>query len=99
MARQWAKKMKIEKILDGITQKESTLPAICKQFKISKNEIAYIGDDINDVELLKVVGFAAVPDDAIPLAKENSDYICKKRGGEGVLREVAEIILLAKAKS
>lgn len=99
MARQWAKKMKIEKILDGITKKENILPTICKQFKISKNEIAYIGDDVNDVELLKKVGFSAVPDDAIPLAKENSDYTCKKRGGEGVLREVAEIILSAKAKS
>lgn len=99
MARQWAKKMKIEKILDGITQKENILPTICKQFKISKNEIAYIGDDVNDVELLKAVGFSAVPNDAIPLAKENSDYTCKKRGGEGALREVAEIILSAKAKS
>ncbi len=99
MVKKWAKRMKIKKLFDGVQQKEKILQRICTQFKVKPDEIAYIGDDINDVELLKMIGFSAVPKDAISIAKNNSNYICKKKGGEGVLREVAEIILLAKAKS
>lgn len=99
MVKQWAKRMKIKRLFDGVQQKEKILQRICTQFKIKQDEIAYIGDDINDVELLKMVGFSAVPKDAISIAKNNSNYICKKKGGEGALREVAEIILSAKAKS
>lgn len=99
MVKKWAKRMKIKKLFDGVQQKEKILQRICMQFKVKQDEIAYIGDDINDVELLKMIGFSAVPKDAISIAKNNSNYICKKKGGEGVLREVAEIILLAKAKS
>lgn len=99
MVRQWAKRMKIKKLFDGIAQKEKMLRSVCDTFKVKESEIAYIGDDVNDVSLLKLVGFAAAPKDAIPLAKNNSDYVCERKGGEGVLREIAEIILLAKAKS
>lgn len=99
MVKKWAKRMKIKKLFDGVQQKEKILQRICTQFKVKQDEIAYIGDDINDVKLLKMIGFSAVPKDAIFIAKNNSNYICKKKGGEGVLREVAEIILLAKAKS
>lgn len=99
MVRQWAKRMKIKKLFDGIVQKEKMLQSVCNMFKVKESEVAYIGDDINDVNLLKMVGFAAAPKDAIPLVKNNSDYVCGKNGGEGALREIAEIILLAKAKS
>lgn len=99
MVKQWAKRMKIKRLFDGVKQKEKILQRICTQFKVKQDEIAFIGDDINDVELLKMVGFSAVPKDAISIAKNNSNYICKKKGGEGALREVAEIILSAKAKS
>ena len=99
MVRQWSKRMKIEKLFDGIKEKEKILEKICSQFNVRQDEIAYIGDDINDVGLLKIVGFSAVPSDAMPIAKNNSNYVCKKKGGEGALREIAEIILLAKAKS
>lgn len=99
MVRQWAKRMKIKRLFDGVMQKEKMLKEICAQFSVEQDEIAYIGDDINDVELLKLVGFAAVPNDAISAAKESSNYVCTKKGGEGAFREVAEIILSAKAKS
>ncbi|MEM3062093.1 MAG: HAD family hydrolase [Nitrososphaerota archaeon] len=99
MVRQWAKRMQIKKLFDGVKEKEKILDRICSEFKVMRSEVAYIGDDINDVSLLKIVGFSAVPNDAMPAAKKNSDYICMKKGGEGALREVAEIVLLAKAKS
>lgn len=98
IVKQWAKRMKIKKLFDGIQDKKKVLHQICNEFKVKENEAAYIGDDVNDIDLLKNVGFSACPNDAIDVVKNNSDYVCNKRGGEGVLREVVEIILSAKAK-
>jgi len=98
IVKQWAKRMKIKKLFDGIQDKKKVLHQICNEFKVKENETAYIGDDVNDIDLLKNVGFSACPNDAIDIVKNNSDYVCNKSGGEGVLREVVEIILSAKAK-
>lgn len=91
--KQWAKKMKIGKLYDGIIQKELIFDQICNKFHVRPEQVAYIGDDVNDIKLLKKVGFAAVPHDAIKEVKNFSDYICKVKSGEGVLREVADLIL------
>ena len=95
MVKQWAKKMKIT-LFDGVLYKEDILTKICSQYQVSSSEIAYIGDDINDVNLLKLVGLGVVPKDGNQIAKKSSNYISKTIGGKGVLREVAELILLSK---
>lgn len=95
MVKKWAKKMNA-KLYDGIICKEKILSKICKQYDVSPFEIAYIGDDVNDVSLLKLIGFSAVPKDGTIMAKKSSKYICKTNGGNGVFREVAELILSAK---
>ena len=63
---------------------------------IKNYEIAYIGDDINDLELMSQVGFSATPKDGIKQAKKTADYVCKLNGGQGAFREVADLILQAK---
>lgn len=93
IVKQWAAKMKIEKLYDGILNKESLVEIICKKYNVTPNELAYIGDDINDIELLKKVGLSAVPNDAIKEAKQVSYYICKKNSGFGAFRELADLIL------
>lgn len=61
---------------------------------MSKHEnIAYIGDDVNDLELLKKVGLSACPADAISEIKIICHYICKLNGGHGVFREISDLIL------
>ena len=65
------KKMNIEYVYDGIQQKESVLKIISKKYNVKNSEIAYIGDDVNDIELLKMVGFSATPNDGIPEAQKN----------------------------
>jgi len=94
IVRQWASKMKIEKVYDGILQKETLIDIICQKNKIGSDEIAYIGDDINDVELLKKVGLPVVPNDATIEAKKVAHYVCKAKGGFGAFRELADLILL-----
>lgn len=96
MVKQWAKNMKIEKLLDGVMKKELILVDICKKFNVHPSEVAYIGDDINDIALLNKVGLAAVPNDAMIVAKKSSDFICKAKSGAGAFREFADLILTAK---
>ncbi len=88
-----AKKLLVKDVFIGIEKKELLLPKICKKYKIKNNNIAYIGDDINDLEILKQVGFSASPKDGVIDIKKNSDYVCKSKGGEGVLREIADLII------
>ena len=92
----WAKKMKIKKIYDGINKKELVLVEICKNFKVNANEVAYIGDDVNDLGLMNKVGLSAVPKDAIKKAQQISHYVCKNNGGRAAFREFLDIILEAK---
>ena len=92
----WAKKMGIENLYDGVLRKETVLLEITKKMNVSESEICYIGDDVNDIEILKKVGLSVSPYDAIELAKKTSNIITKSKGGEGVLREVADTILSIK---
>ena len=93
MTRQWAKKMRIAKLYEGVIQKELILEKICKRFKVKSDEVAYIGDDVNDLGLLKIVGLAAVPNDAIVEAKKICHYKCKTNSGHGAFRELVDLIL------
>jgi YrbI family 3-deoxy-D-manno-octulosonate 8-phosphate phosphatase len=96
MVKKWSSKMKIKKLYDGIVDKESMIEVISKEFHVKAEEMAYIGDDINDIKLLELVGFSVSPKDGIEFVRKKCDYICKKNGGEGVFREVADLILKSK---
>ena len=93
IVRNWAKKMKIDYVYDGIVDKEKILEKICKKYDITSSQVGYIGDDVNDLGLLKKVGFSTTPNDGILDAQNIVDYVCKKKGGDGVLREVTDLIL------
>lgn len=91
--KQWSKKMKIDKLLMGVINKEVVLEKICRNYDVKSFEICYIGDDVNDLGLLKLVGLSATPSDGIIEAQKICDYICENIGGHGVFREVADMIL------
>jgi YrbI family 3-deoxy-D-manno-octulosonate 8-phosphate phosphatase len=96
MVRMWAKKMNVTKLYDGIKQKELLINTICSKYKVKPEELAYIGDDINDIELLKRVGLSAAPADSIKEVRKICNYVCKTYSGFGVLREVCDLILSKK---
>ena len=91
--RKWGKKMNVALILDGIIKKEKVVDQICKKFLVKPNEIAFIGDDVNDLELMKKIGFSATPFDGIKEALKISDYHCKLPGGKGAFREIADLLI------
>lgn len=93
IVRQWANKMNINKVHDGIVRKELVIDDICKNYNVTQNEIAFIGDDVNDLELMSIVGFSATPKDGIKQAKKIADYVCESNGGQGAFNEFAHLIL------
>ena len=97
--KKWAEKMKVKKLYDGIQKKEKILEKICKEYSVKPLEVAFIGDDINDLELLKIVGFSAVPQDGHDLVKKNVDYTCKNNGGHTAFREIADLVLIQLKKT
>ena len=88
--------MNVTKTYSGVIKKEEKIKKICADFKVTPNEIAYIGDDVNDIGLLNLVGLSATPNDGNFKVKKIVDYVCKKNSGTGVLREIADNILLTK---
>ena len=88
-----AEKLKIEDLYLGVKKKTEVLPKILSKHKIIAENFAYIGDDVNDIEIIKKSGFSACPADAIPEIKKIVDYICKHKGGNGAFREFAELII------
>jgi 3-deoxy-D-manno-octulosonate 8-phosphate phosphatase (KDO 8-P phosphatase) len=91
-----AEKLKIKEYYLGVKKKEELLPEIMRRNNVTPEEIAFIGDDSNDVEIMKLVGFRATPSDGMSFIKELADYVCENKGGNGAFREVAELIIAFK---
>jgi len=88
-----AEKIKADEIFMGITDKVSIIKKISKKYNIKPEEMAYIGDDINDYEAINYVGFGCCTKDANYKLKKIAKYITKTNGGNGAFREIADIIL------
>ena len=88
-----AKKVRAFQVLSGIKNKENELIKICKKFSLKSENIAYIGDDVNDIEIMKKVGFSCAPSDCNNEVKKIADYVCHVKGGNGAFREMVDLIL------
>ena len=89
-----ASKLKIDYLYQGIKNKLAVALEICKKENISLDNVAYIGDDINDFELLSRCGIAACPTNAVEKIKSMPGIIVlEKEGGKGAVREFSEILL------
>jgi len=92
-----AKDLKMPIVLQGIHNKASALDILRKKkVNVSPERIAYIGDEINDIPLMRLVGFSAAPCDAMPEVKKIADYVCTANGGYGAVREICDFILQSK---
>ncbi|MGH7164560.1 MAG: KdsC family phosphatase, partial [Nitrospiraceae bacterium] len=89
-------KLAIPEVHQGVTDKLAVMRHIAGRHGLTLDEVAYMGDDVNDLEALRAVGFSAAPADAMPSVLRVVDYVCRRKGGEGAVREVADMILDAK---
>ena len=90
-----AEKLAIPELHQGVMDKLSVIRDMATRHGLSLREVAYIGDDVNDIEALQAVGFSAAPADGLPQVLKVVDYVCRQKGGEGAVRELAEMILLS----
>ena len=93
-----AEKLAIPELHQGVMDKLSVIREMAALHSLSLQQVAYIGDDVNDIEALKAVGFSAAPADGLPQVLKVVDYICRQKGGEGAVRELVEMILLSRDK-
>ena len=89
-----AQKLNIAHLYQGVKDKVGKAQDICKVMGVQMNEVAFIGDDLNDIPLLKTVGFPGVPANAPGYVKKYSKYDLKISGGDGAFREFVETILI-----
>lgn len=90
-----AEKLGIINLHLGIKDKVALLQDILQQKNITPDEIAYIGDDVNDLQIIEKIGLSACPGDAMPQVVKVVDYVCTNKGGHGAFREFAELIIAA----
>lgn len=94
-----AEKLAIPELHQGVMDKLSCVREMAARYGLTLSQVAYIGDDINDLETLKAVGFSAAPADGMPLVVATVGYVCQKKGGEGAVREIIEMIMNAQGRS
>ncbi len=90
-----AEKLAMPELHQGVMDKLSCIREMTARHGLALGQVAYIGDDINDLEALRAVGFSAAPADGMPQVTAAVNYVCQKKGGEGAVREIIEMILAA----
>lgn len=88
-----AKELGIMELHQGVSDKVTVFLELLEKYHLEAKESAYIGDDINDLEVMASCGFSFAPADAVQEVKKQADFVLSARGGEGAVREAAEYIL------
>ncbi len=94
-----ANDLKIDKVFVGVCPKTNAYEELLKEWKVKDEEVCFIGDDIPDLGILKRVGFSVAVDNAVFEVKSIVDYVSSKKGGDGAVREIIELILKAQGKN
>ena len=88
-----AKKLHIDELHQGISNKLDVVKQLSEKYKIDLAEIAYVGDDINDINVLENVGFPCTVKNASDYIKKKARYVSGLNGGDGAVRDIIEFIL------
>lgn len=92
------KNLGMTKLYEGCKNKIAALNDFMKEFNLNPEQIAYMGDDLPDICVLKTVGLPSCPNDAVDEVKKYATYISSKNGGRGAVRELCDFILKASGK-
>ena len=85
-----AEKLHINELHQGVTDKLSVVRELAKKYHVSLEEVAYVGDDVNDIPVMEQVGFPCTVNDANSKVKELAAYISSYNGGDGAIRDIIE---------
>ncbi|MGA2525868.1 MAG: HAD-IIIA family hydrolase [Smithellaceae bacterium] len=93
-----ARDLEIKEVYQGALNKKDVFEKILLKHNLPATAVAFLGDDIVDIPVLRRVGFSAAVADALDVVKKSVDYITNNRGGHGAVREICEMILQAQGK-
>ncbi|MCX5708420.1 MAG: HAD-IIIA family hydrolase [Candidatus Omnitrophica bacterium] len=93
-----AKDMRVDIVFEDISPKTSVLDKIIKIYKVTPDELCFVGDDLVDLCLMKKIGLPVAVANAAPEIKKAALYVTAKSGGRGAVRELAELILKTQGK-
>ena len=88
-----ADKLKIKNCFFDVKDKKNIVIKLIKNMKLDKDQVLYVGDDLNDLCVKNVVGIFATPKDATKIVKNQAQLVLSKKGGDGAIREIAELLL------
>ncbi len=94
-----ARDLRIRTVLQGIDDKLAAARAVAARRGLTLEEIAFVGDDLFDLPLLEAAGLSAAPADARPEVRRRVHYVARARGGQGVVREVVDLILRSRSRT
>jgi len=90
--------LKVDFCHQGIIDKASAFEKLVKHYKLKTKEVAFIGDDINDLPVFRIAGLSICPSDTFDYIKQRVDLVTRAKGGQGVFREVADLVLAARGE-
>jgi len=96
--RRRAQDLKLDYLYQNVQNKAGFLAEFMEQQGLRREEVAYCGDDLNDLAAMALCGFVACPADASEPVRQRADYICPRRGGDGAVRDAVEKILTDEGK-
>ena len=93
IVKQRCTELKIKELHQGIENKSYMLRDVCEKLHVELGQVAYIGDDLNDLPCMKICGYSACPSDAVVQVKDSVTYVCQAKGGDGAVREFIDHII------
>ena len=93
IVKQRCTELKIKEVHQGIENKSYKLRDVCEKLHIELSQVAYIGDDLNDLPCIKICGYSACPSDAMKQVRDRVNYVCQAKGGDGAVREFIDHII------
>lgn len=87
-----ARELGIAELHQGISNKLEKLTEVAQKLGVSMSEVAYIGDDLNDLECIKKVGYSGCPSNAYKSVKNSVTFVCSLEGGKGAVREFIDVL-------
>lgn len=93
-----AKEMRIGRVFQGVENKEKAYEAVLRKWDKRDEETCFIGDDLIDLPLLRRVGLAVAVPNAVREIRESADYVTRRSGGDGAVREIVDLLLKAKGE-
>ncbi|HEY3063344.1 MAG TPA: HAD hydrolase family protein [Chloroflexota bacterium] len=91
-----AAKLRIDDVFSGVSDKRAVVDELCARHGLTLDQVAFVGDDLPDLAALECVGLACAVADAVEAVKAVAHYVTERRGGDGAVREVCELLIAAR---